>query len=179
MMLALILIYLFSLLGFIFFRDDFLTNIQRKKYSIQYRRSMKTMTMTRMSIIVVVRDCLIDCFCVSYSSTNTFFSFFNLAATIPSIIENGYCTKDNCSNLTATSLTNQSDEIGTEQLERACDTLFMCIVTTLNKGLRNGGGIGDVLRQPSNKVRFPSCTDSCFYLMDFRNHCISFELSTI
>jgi hypothetical protein len=29
----------------------------------------------------------------------------------------------------------------------------MCIVTTLNKGLRNGGGIGDVLRQPSSQVR--------------------------
>lgn len=26
----------------------------------------------------------------------------------------------------------------------------MCIITTLNKGLRNGGGIGDVLRQPSS-----------------------------
>jgi hypothetical protein len=27
----------------------------------------------------------------------------------------------------------------------------MCIVTTLNQGLRNGGGIGDVLRSPSNR----------------------------
>ncbi|KAK2568121.1 Inositol 1 [Acropora cervicornis] len=35
--------------------------------------------------------------------------------------------------------------------ERACDTLLMCIVTTLNQGLRNGGGIGDVLRRPSLK----------------------------
>lgn len=35
--------------------------------------------------------------------------------------------------------------------ERACDTLLMCIVTTLNQGLRNGGGIGDVLRRPSMK----------------------------
>ena len=33
--------------------------------------------------------------------------------------------------------------------ERSCDTLWMCFVTTLNQGLRNGGGIGDVLRQPS------------------------------
>ena len=36
--------------------------------------------------------------------------------------------------------------------ERACDSLMMCIVTTLNQGLRNGGGIGDVLRAPSSKV---------------------------
>lgn len=28
----------------------------------------------------------------------------------------------------------------------------MCIITTLNNGLRNGGGIGDVLRKPSSKV---------------------------
>ncbi|XP_021948195.1 inositol 1,4,5-trisphosphate receptor [Folsomia candida] len=33
--------------------------------------------------------------------------------------------------------------------ENVCDTLLMCIVTTLNQGLRNGGGIGDVLRPPS------------------------------
>jgi len=36
--------------------------------------------------------------------------------------------------------------------EDVCDTLLMCIVTTLNQGLRNGGGIGDVLRPPSKTV---------------------------
>ncbi|KNC81973.1 hypothetical protein SARC_05737 [Sphaeroforma arctica JP610] len=30
--------------------------------------------------------------------------------------------------------------------EEWCDSLLMCIVTTMNNGLRNGGGIGDVLR---------------------------------
>jgi hypothetical protein len=57
MMLALILIYLFSLLGFIFFRDDFLTNIKTRLYSSythhRYRRTnnlSKTTTLTRMSI---------------------------------------------------------------------------------------------------------------------------------
>lgn len=39
-----------------------------------------------------------------------------------------------------------------EQRENVCDTLLMCIVTTLNQGLRNGGGIGDVLRAPSKVV---------------------------
>nr|CAD7195942.1 unnamed protein product [Timema douglasi] len=37
-----------------------------------------------------------------------------------------------------------------EVRERACDSLVMCIVTTLNQGLRNGGGIGDILRAPSS-----------------------------
>lgn len=36
--------------------------------------------------------------------------------------------------------------------ERVCDTLLMCIVTVLNQGLRNGGGVGDVLRKPSKDV---------------------------
>jgi len=38
--------------------------------------------------------------------------------------------------------------------ERSCDTLWMCIITTLNQGLRNGGGIGDVLRPPSSTEPF-------------------------
>lgn len=42
-----------------------------------------------------------------------------------------------------------SDE---DNVERACDTLLMCIVTVLNHGLRNGGGVGDVLRKPSKNV---------------------------
>lgn len=41
---------------------------------------------------------------------------------------------------------------GGEVKERSCDSLVMCIVTTLNQGLRNGGGIGDILRAPSSKV---------------------------
>lgn len=41
---------------------------------------------------------------------------------------------------------------GGENKERSCDSLVMCIVTTLNQGLRNGGGIGDILRAPSSKV---------------------------
>lgn len=51
-----------------------------------------------------------------------------------------------------------SDEVETnstaeeEVKERACDSMAMCIITTLNQGLRNGGGIGDILRAPSSKV---------------------------
>lgn len=43
---------------------------------------------------------------------------------------------------------------GEEKKERACDSLIMCIVTTLNQGLRNGGGIGDILRAPSSEVSY-------------------------
>lgn len=53
------------------------------------------------------------------------------------------------------SLTRSSvsvDTGGGDRKERACDSLIMCIVTTLNQGLRNGGGIGDILRAPSSQV---------------------------
>jgi len=52
-------------------------------------------------------------------------------------------------------LTNSTDlaggivDDGDDAKEHVCDTLLMCIITTLNQGLRNGGGIGDVLRSPS------------------------------
>lgn len=52
--------------------------------------------------------------------------------------------------------------------ERSCDSLIMCIVTTLNQGLRNGGGIGDVLRPPSTKeALFPARViyDMLFYFV--------------
>ena len=49
--------------------------------------------------------------------------------------------------------------------ERACDTLFICIITTLNQGLRNGGGIGDVLRPPS--IHEPFFTARVIYDMLF------------
>lgn len=39
---------------------------------------------------------------------------------------------------------------GSETKEFACESLLMCIVTTLNQGLRNGGGIGDILRYGNN-----------------------------
>lgn len=36
--------------------------------------------------------------------------------------------------------------------QRVCESLIMCIITAINEGLRNGGGIGDVLRKPDMKV---------------------------
>ncbi|XP_076859966.1 inositol 1,4,5-trisphosphate-gated calcium channel ITPR3 [Brachyhypopomus gauderio] len=59
-------------------------------------------------------------------------------------------------------------EVEEESMERACDTLLMCIVTVLNHGLRNGGGVGDVLRRPSkNEPLFPARVvyDLLFYFI--------------
>eukprot|EP00116_Pleurobrachia_bachei_P014495 sb/3474757/ len=43
----------------------------------------------------------------------------------------------------------EEEEEDGPKMVRMCDTLFLCIVTTLNQGVRNGGGIGDVLRSPN------------------------------
>ena len=53
-------------------------------------------------------------------------------------------------------LDNGNGDSGDGDKERACDSLLMCFVTMMNHGLRNGGGIGDVLRSPSNKVQYPT-----------------------
>lgn len=60
----------------------------------------------------------------------------------PSLLSNNDKAKDTCPMI---------DSGGGETKERACDSLLMCIITTLNQGLRNGGGIGDILRAPSSK----------------------------
>ncbi|XP_010788070.1 inositol 1,4,5-trisphosphate receptor type 2-like, partial [Notothenia coriiceps] len=56
----------------------------------------------------------------------------------------GSCTKDSC----PLSTPQPGPDDGTE---RVCDTLLMCIITVLNQGLRNGGGVGDILRRPSKE----------------------------
>ena len=104
--LALILVYMFSIIGFIFFQDDFLVEVE------PYEGSGPEMA---------------------------------LPSSCPA--DGVGCTA------AAESIFNASDadkEDGSK--ERACDSLIMCIVTTMNQGLRNGGGIGDILRPPSSKV---------------------------
>ncbi|CAF0857142.1 unnamed protein product [Adineta ricciae] len=121
---AVIIIYLFAICGYLFIQDDFLMEVNTKSLAIAHENQTNILT-----------------------------------ATIPSTVDNGYCTKDNCTNDTLTghirhatqASTILPEEAADEEVERSCDTLFMCIVTTLNKGLRNGGGIGDVLRQPSSQ----------------------------
>lgn len=37
----------------------------------------------------------------------------------------------------------------------------MCIVTVMNHGLRNGGGVGDILRKPSKDVSTSHTSCEC------------------
>ncbi|XP_047441475.1 inositol 1,4,5-trisphosphate receptor type 3 isoform X2 [Mugil cephalus] len=76
------------------------------------------------------------------------------------------CAADGVSCTSETSGVAEEDE--EVNSERACDTLLMCIVTVLNHGLRNGGGVGDVLRKPSkNELLFPARVvyDLLFYFI--------------
>uniref|UniRef100_A0A3B4YGW5 Inositol 1,4,5-trisphosphate receptor n=1 Tax=Seriola lalandi dorsalis TaxID=1841481 RepID=A0A3B4YGW5_SERLL len=96
--LAIFLVYFFSIIGFLFLKDDFRMEVDRK------------------------RDLLSNS-----GVTET-------------------CMKDSCPLPTPNSVPEEDNG-----MERVCDTLLMCIITVLNQGLRNGGGVGDILRRPSQK----------------------------
>uniref|UniRef100_A0A8C4VNA4 Inositol 1,4,5-trisphosphate receptor n=1 Tax=Gopherus evgoodei TaxID=1825980 RepID=A0A8C4VNA4_9SAUR len=98
-LLALILVYLFSIVGFLFLKDDFIMEVDR----------------------------------------------------LPD--NNGLISLSALSRLVYACLPDNEED----NSERACDTLLMCIVTVLNHGLRNGGGVGDILRKPSkDESLFPA-----------------------
>ncbi|XP_072402535.1 inositol 1,4,5-trisphosphate receptor isoform X3 [Diabrotica undecimpunctata] len=97
--LALILVYMFSIIGYMFFKNDFIVSVNKKDETCE--------TISEMTGKHYQED------------------------------ETGkYC---------------ELVDAGEERQERACDSLRMCIITTLNQGLRNGGGIGDILRAPSSE----------------------------
>ena len=126
--LALILVYLFSIIGYLFFRDDFLMEVDP-------------------SLSLQASD-IID----SNSSQDAFENDrFSCAANDSTCSQTNETLFKNSSVLMDLIKETQeiSEELEDSIKERACDSLIMCIITTLNQGLRNGGGIGDVLRSPS------------------------------
>lgn len=111
--LALILVYLFSIIGYVFFKDDFLVPVDDE--------------------IISTSGDGIPCTEVP-----------DITLSKPTEEMQQTCSKDG---------SREIEEVGGgERKERACDSLVMCIITTLNQGLRNGGGIGDILRAPSSSV---------------------------
>ncbi|NXU13491.1 ITPR3 protein, partial [Pardalotus punctatus] len=112
-LLALILVYLFSIVGFLFLKDDFILEVDRLPDSkAKGRAVLRAVGCCGMLQMKILKHC-------------------NYTVVPP--------------------------EAEPEQWERACDTLLMCIVTVLNHGLRNGGGVGDILRKPSkDESLFPA-----------------------
>uniref|UniRef100_A0A8C1MYN3 Inositol 1,4,5-trisphosphate receptor n=1 Tax=Cyprinus carpio TaxID=7962 RepID=A0A8C1MYN3_CYPCA len=101
--LAIILVYLFSIVGFLFFKDDFLMEVDRLP------------ALSKHEVYMMSPSCSLLCVCI----------FVCVFISV-----------------------EEEDEDSTE---RVCDTLLMCIITVLNHGLRNGGGIADVLRKLSKE----------------------------
>ncbi|XP_064604842.1 inositol 1,4,5-trisphosphate receptor-like isoform X2 [Liolophura sinensis] len=114
-LLAVILIYLFSIIGYIFFQSDF---------------EMEVDALPLKPREVVVSNLTGTCSAADNCTENATSVFHSESTDAVAL---------------------QEDDDGDPTKERACDSLIMCIVTSLNQGLRNGGGIGDVLRQPSSK----------------------------
>ncbi|KAK5895238.1 hypothetical protein CesoFtcFv8_011850 [Champsocephalus esox] len=125
-LLALILVYLFSIVGFLCLKDDFIMEVDPLLHLAAPQQNEASQDFVKS------------------------------------------CSADGVSCTTETeALTVAETEEGPTS-ERACDTLLMCIVTVLNHGLRNGGGVGDVLRKPSkNEPLFPARVvfDLLFYFI--------------
>lgn len=119
-LLALILVYLFSIVGFLFLKDDFILEVDRLPGN-HSRASPLGMPHGAATFVDTCSGNNMDC--VSRVS-------------VPQVLE------------------EDEEQASTE---RACDTLLMCIVTVMNHGLRNGGGVGDILRKPSkDESLFPA-----------------------
>ncbi|CAB1322999.1 unnamed protein product, partial [Coregonus sp. 'balchen'] len=117
--LALILVYLFSIVGFLFLKDDFLMDVQRLPGKLETLKDGRAPS----------DKCLKD----------------GCPDSIPTFVHTYTYLMAECFAVCVCPVMVGGDD-GTE---RVCDTLLMCIVTVLNQGLRNGGGVGDVLRKPS------------------------------
>ncbi|KAK2113535.1 Inositol 1,4,5-trisphosphate receptor type 3 [Saguinus oedipus] len=119
-LLALILVYLFSIVGFLFLKDDFILEVDRLPNN--------------------------------HSRASPLGMPHGTAAFV------GTCSRDKMDCVSGVSVPEVLEEDGElDSTERACDTLLMCIVTVMNHGLRNGGGVGDILRKPSkDESLFPA-----------------------
>ncbi|XKL65729.1 hypothetical protein PGB90_009149 [Kerria lacca] len=133
--LALILVYIFSVVGYVFFKDDFLVDVDADAL-----RKAKGIVNTA-SVENTINSCSADQPLCDQMESPAKKYVFPVAEN-----EDDFILDD-----------PKFVMIGDEVKERACESLLMCIVTTLNQGLRNGGGIGDILRQPSSVERmFPA-----------------------
>ncbi|XP_050098199.1 inositol 1,4,5-trisphosphate receptor isoform X3 [Anopheles aquasalis] len=129
--LALILVYMFSIIGYMFFRDDFLVPVD-EEYSPPP---------------AVPPTLPMDCATAGESVVPA------ASHMVPGADFIGEGGQQSCNRPEQASTDGGSDGGAGdgEMKERGCDSMIMCIITTMNQGLRNGGGIGDILRAPSRK----------------------------
>ncbi|XP_064083329.1 inositol 1,4,5-trisphosphate receptor-like isoform X18 [Macrobrachium nipponense] len=135
--LALILVYMFSIIGYMFFRNDFIVDVtdevvgwEEIKEDIDSK--VREYVKNRLSGLEGICEIGADCSDEATSAHQEFISSISKDVLAP--------------------LENKGQMLleVEDMKEQACSSLIMCIVTTLNHGLRSGGGIGDILRAPSN-----------------------------
>ncbi|XP_068181025.1 inositol 1,4,5-trisphosphate-gated calcium channel ITPR3 isoform X2 [Antennarius striatus] len=153
-LLALILVYLFSIVGFLCLKEDFIMEVDM----LPQIAAGNATSEAQLEVIIrfdqeqdnhIVRPVL----SLGPQQNEAAQDFLNS------------CSADGVSCTAETTAIAEEEELNSE---RACDTLLMCIVTVLNHGLRNGGGVGDVLRKPSkNEPLFPARViyDLLFYFI--------------
>ncbi|RXN34350.1 inositol 1,4,5-trisphosphate receptor type 1 isoform X5 [Labeo rohita] len=120
--LALILVYLFSIVGYIIFKDDFILTVDRISNKTLEQSTSKMGEFLAGAVCRKEENC----------STETMMDAL-IDVLFPAAVG------------------VQSTAVVIEDKERTCDSLLMCIVTVLSHGLRSGGGVGDVLRKPSKE----------------------------
>ncbi|CAK9290328.1 unnamed protein product [Gordionus sp. m RMFG-2023] len=164
---AVILIYLFAILGYLFFQNDFIIEVQPNlddrntveiiKYGGTAGAVVLSVTNGLASGLKRVSDIANQ---VTGKNLLHFSGFIDDDANCHYSPSGGgikcdYFDTNNKSSLNIQgSNESVSSHLSEEVLtinERVCDSLLMCIITALSEGMRSGGGIGDVLRKPSNK----------------------------
>ncbi|KAJ8046348.1 Inositol 1,4,5-trisphosphate receptor [Holothuria leucospilota] len=124
-LLALILVYLFSIVGFLLLKDDFVIEVTPNKEIAGSSPPLHKPDDEQQ-------------FCVDKDG--------DFAESFAQRYTDGFSSS-------STSFVEEKKEEEAEPpesvMENACSSLKMCIITTVNFGLRSGGGIGDVLRSPS------------------------------
>ncbi|PAA74143.1 hypothetical protein BOX15_Mlig001931g6 [Macrostomum lignano] len=193
-LLAVILIYLFSIVGYLFFQDDFLVEVDALEAAADVSSSsgapddaaaaaasdasgaaaaasafnMAAATLKGLNklsfgdnLIQGLAGSKLDSQQVNASNSSASDS---LAKNISTLL----LLSSTESAKTVESQKQPPESEGSGGKERHCDSLIMCIVTTLNEGLRNGGGIGDLLRKPSmteSRFLLRVLYDLCFYFI--------------
>lgn len=138
--LAVILIYLFSIVGYLFFRDDFVMEVDASPFKSINERNVFPEEEESVIDLDEPPSCVMNS---SLGLENKTVCSANASTTLHE--KRKYLEENNVERVDVED--NGSDD--ESQKERCCETLLMCIITTLNHGLRNGGGIGDVMRSPS------------------------------
>nr|XP_044990198.1 inositol 1,4,5-trisphosphate receptor type 1 isoform X10 [Jaculus jaculus] len=122
--LALILVYLFSIVGYLFFKDDFILEVDRLPNETAFPETGESLAKD----FVYPDVCRVEMGenCSAHAPQEGRTSWPPAPELLP------------------------AEEIEQDK-EHTCETLLMCIVTVLSHGLRSGGGVGDVLRKPSKE----------------------------